>query len=186
MADDSLPVDLVVVNGTDTLEPVSPMEELATILPYFPDDDRKAKYLSYVASGWTRNAALIRCKASSLDRDEWRNDERFKQLDDLGYSELRIQVADAYAERLVRRNVVEWLEFDYELLQTARAKYETGIALTTDERAIILKRASNYSSEALSGINKLMNGKDLKQEGEELANGVIDVVGFVMRRQNIK
>lgn len=160
------------------------LEVLQTLLPYFPDDERMANYLCYISSGFTRAQALTRSGATSLDRDSWRSNSEFCKLDDAGYTELRRNVADAYAERLVRRNTIQWLEFDHELLKTAQAKYEDGIELTKDEKAILLKRASTYSPETLTSINKLMNKEDSNAESL-VGEGAFDMVAFVMRRRSL-
>lgn len=156
------------------------LEVLQTILPYFPDDERMANYLCYVASGWTRKQALSRSHASILDLDEWRKDPSFLKLDTLGYNELRKEVADAYAERLVRKNTVQALEFDHTLFETVQAKIEEGIELTKDERAYALKRTSLYGPETLRLLNKI-NGNST--DDDETPLQVLDMVALVRMRQ---
>lgn len=156
------------------------LEVLQTILPYFPDDERMANYLCYVSSGWTRRQALSRAHASSLELEEWRKIPEFLKIDSLGYNELREQVANAYAERLVRKNTVQALEFDHTLFETVQAKIEEGMELTKDERAYFLKRTPLYGPETLNLLNKVLG----KSSEEEVPTGtILDMVALVRMRQ---
>lgn len=168
----------------DYTESSTALEAVQSILPYFPDDERMANYLCYVASGWTREQALKRAMATQEDRLQWREISEFKDLDDAGYDALRKDVANAYLERKMRRNTIQWIEFDFVLLETAQEKVRKGEELTKDERAILLSRSKNYTPEAMAMINKLTQPRPLlsgESFGED--SGVVDIMAIVMRRQ---
>lgn len=167
----------------DYSEASTALEAVQSILPYFPDDERMANYLCYVASGWTRDQSLKRALATPEDRVLWREIEEFRLLDDAGYDALRRDVANAYLERKIRRNTIQWIEFDFALLETAQEKWRNNIDLTKDEKAILLSRSKNYSPEALAMINKLTTPRPLLGEGFEADGGVVDIMAIVMRRQ---
>lgn len=167
----------------DYQEASTALEAVQSILPYFPDDERMANYLCYVASGWTREQSLKRAIATQEDRAQWREIPEFRQLDDAGYDALRKDVANAYLERKIRRNTIQWIEFDFALLETAQEKWKRNEELTKDEKAILLSRSKNYSPEALAMINKLTTPRPLLDGQFEGDGGVVDIMAIVMRRQ---
>jgi hypothetical protein len=166
---------------TDTaIEDVQTLEEIKTILPYFPDDERMSRYLCYISSGWTRKEARVRAGITLEDYRFFLQDDRFKQIDSLPYDELRKTVANAYAELKVRKNTIQWLEFDEEFAIEMQRKIAAGYELTKDERAIFLKRASIYTPDTLGMATKLVEGTAGQSDtGDGM---VVDMLALVLRR----
>lgn len=162
-------------------EEESTVDSVRSILPYFPDDERMSNYLVYLSSGWTRTQALIRAGANRLDLENWREDPKFRELDDSGYDELRKNVANSYAERVARKNIVQLLEFDSNLFESIRIKIESGEELTKDERAFALKRAGMYGIETLNTLQKLLGeGKDSELPTQ---SGEFDIIAWIRARR---
>lgn len=160
---------------------VQVLEELKTILPYFPDDERMGRYLCYISSGWTRKEARIRAGLSYDDYKACLSDDRFREIDSLPYNELREKVANAYAELKIRRNAISWLEFDEEFAVHMQQKIASGEELTKDERALFLKRASIYGPETVMTANKLITGQNDEESGSDSGN--FDIAVFVRSRK---
>lgn len=159
---------------------VSVIEELKTIVPYFPDDERMARYICYISSGWTRKEARLRAGISMEDYKFFLNDDRFKEIDSLPYNELRQTVGNAYAELKTRRNAMQWAEFDEEFLIMVQQKLASEQELTKDERAIFLKRASLYGPDSFNTANKILSGSTGSEDSGD--NAGFDIAVFVRSR----
>lgn len=160
---------------------VQTLEEIKTIVPYFPDDERMSRYICYVSSGWTRKEARIR---AGIDYDTYKKfllDDKFREIDELPYNELRERVGNAYAELKARKNTITWMEFDEEFLSEIQRKLAAKEELTKDERAIFLKRAAIYTPETINVGNKIAN--NVIEDDNSSGSAGFDIAVFVRQRK---
>lgn len=163
------------------IQDVQTLEEIKTILPYFPDDERMSRYLCYTSTGWTRKEARIRAGITYIEYKEMLKDPRFREIDELPYDEKKRQVANAYAELKVRKNTIQWIEFDEEFSPEMIRKIAEHKELTKDERAIFLKRASLYTPDTFKTANNIISDSVGDNSGGD--NQGFDIAVFVRQRR---
>lgn len=163
------------------IQDVQTLEEIKTILPYFPDDEKASRYICYISCGWTRSEAKIRAGLDEREYRIWLQDPRFREIDESPY-ESRKAIANAYAELKIRRNAVEWLEFDAEFAAEMQRKIAMNEEMTKDERALFLKRASIYTPDTLSTANKV--GNAIIEETGGGGSAGFDIAVFVRSRKS--
>jgi hypothetical protein len=130
-----------------------------TILPYFPDDGRMSRYLAYVSSGFTRAEALKRVDASFEEREEWREVDEFRFLDDCGYGSLRDNTANAYMELMIRRDTVMVLELNQKMIEIVSKKIDEGQELSKDEKFIYDRASKIYTPENIQKMTNLVKNR---------------------------
>lgn len=167
-------------SADQTIEDVQTLEEIKTILPYFPDSEKAARYICYISSGWTRSEAKIRAGLTQEEYKQWLKDDRFREIDSSPY-EARKKVANAYAELKIRRNAIEWLEYDSEFTAECMRKIAAGEELTKDERALFLKRASIYTPDSFRTANNV--GEAISDDVNSGESTGFDIAVFVRSRK---
>lgn len=173
--------EIEVIDPTKPVTEISTLDKVQAIVPYFPDNEKMSRYIIYISSGWTRQEAKIRANISRSEYEDFLKDDRFREIDQMPYNELRESLANAYAEMKVRRLAMSWIEFDEEFMMEMQRKIATGQELTKDERAIFLKRASMYGPDTFNTANKLLNPQ---LSVEDIDSGSWDIAAFVLARKS--
>lgn len=132
---------------------MSDAEEITKALtPVFPEDGKRAAYLSYRIAGFNmREAAeLVKVKQRTIMR--WREaDSEFADLDTIGLAELRKQLGFEYLNIEFTRNYKLVLQKDFDVLFKA-AKNQT---LSEEEHQYLLKIRQHYTPQQLVLIKQL-------------------------------
>lgn len=123
------------------------------IIPYYPDNTKKSRYLSFRVANFTvkESCDLAKCSFTSVKR--WREeDSRFSQLDCEGLTDLRKQLADEYLNIEFSRNFRLVLQKDFDILN----KSVQGKKLTDEEEKYLLKLRAFYTPQQLVLVKQII------------------------------
>lgn len=167
------PNGMVLVEGEilDDMEIMAsdPQAIAESITPYFPDNTKKTKYLSYRACGFAIREALKMVGVSQRTVMRWRaTDPQFHHLDTLGYSDVKAKLADRYIELEFRRNYRLVLQLDYDVL----TKAAWGDEMTTREERWLARVRQHYTPQQLEVLERIL--------GEGGGGGEFDFTSFVL------
>ena len=122
------------------------------MVPYFPDDHKKSKYLSYKVMGFTFKEAMHLANTTVRSIQHWRQtDEKFKQLDSMGVSEIKKNFSGEYINLYFTRNMRLVLQKDYDVLSKSVKKPDD---LTDKEHQYLLKLRAFYTPQQLALIQQ--------------------------------
>lgn len=164
--------DMVVSNESDTQQVVE------GLIPYFSLDDKKTKYLSYRATGFTIREArkLTGLKWDRTIRDWRKTDSDFAFWDGVGLRRLQEEIGDRFLLSEFSRNFRLMMEKDYRVLRRAMdAENEDKPTLSDQDEAYLLKVRSFYTPQQLLAIKEVLS-RSKTAEGEEF-----DFTTFVQR-----
>ena len=125
----------------------------SAVIPYFQDDDKRSKYLSFRVAGFNvrESMDLSTCSWRSVKR--WREDDpEFGELDTTKLPELRKQLSAEYINIEFSRNFHLVLLKDFKIL----LKSMQGKELDTQEHSYLLKLRSHYTPQQLVLIKQLV------------------------------
>lgn len=141
-----MPVEGQVIQADD------PQAISESTIPYFADNTKKTKYLSYRACGFTIREALSLVGISERTRLRYReHDSRFKSLDD-NIQGLRTDLANKYVELEFLRNFRLVLQLDFSVLD----KEVKGELMTEREVKWLNKTRQNYTPQQLEAIQRVL------------------------------
>lgn len=145
----------------EVINPGDPEAIAEAIVPYFPDDTNKSRYLSYRACGFTVTESIKFASIATRTLRRWRaDDDEFRRLDTLGISELRKSVGDEFLEMEFRRNYRLILQADYNVI----SKQVRQEILTNDEHSYLLKARAHYTPQQLETLERILGEVDDKKE----------------------
>ena len=140
----------------------NPVATSQSVLPYYTDDTKKTKYLSFRATGFTPTEArdLTPCDKRTVQR--WREaDSEFKRLEGVDIAELRQTHGAAYHSAEFQRNLRSFMELDRRIIARAHAVLNDGMelsAMDTAEQGYLKTIRPLYSPAGLSAMMKAVNG----------------------------
>jgi len=134
---------------------VGKTEDIAqALIPYYPEDSKKSKYLSYRVCGFTLREArdLVGITETSIRR--WRKeDAEFAKLDTTGLSELKEQLSAKYINIEFTRNFHLVLQKDLKVLIKS---LQSPTMLTINENQYLLKLRAFYTPQQFAMIQQLV------------------------------
>jgi hypothetical protein len=128
------------------------------IIPYFSFDDKKTKYLSYRATGFTIREArkLTGLKWDRTIRDWRKADPLFAYWDGEGLLRLQEEVGDRFLLSEFSRNFRLVLEKDYRVIHRSMTAENEGGQLSDQDEAYLLKIRSFYTPQQLQAIKQVL------------------------------
>lgn len=150
-------------------EPIPPEVAVAGSLIPYSRDDAKARYLGYLASGFSVREALVLSDRSKSWLSEARNDAKFVSLEN-GIPEIRKELAKEYTELEFFRNFRLVLEKDYRVLwkainpdrvavpQLDGTSKVMDVPLSAQDHDYLLKIRSQYTPQQLQIIEAIVSG----------------------------
>jgi len=142
-----------------------------SILPYFPDDSRKSKYLSFRVCGFgVREAAGLAGVTESSVRNWRKNDPEFKALDLSGISELKKQLSSEFLNLEFTRNFHLVLQKDFNILLKSVTDGET---LDDKEHAYLLKLRQFYTPQQFAVIQQIIG--ESKSDGFDFTDLIFSI-----------
>lgn len=124
------------------------------IVPYFPEDSKKSRYLSYRVCGFTLREARDLAGVTETSIRRWRNsDPEFAKLDTTGLSELKEQLSAKYLNIEFTRNFHLVLQKDLKVLIKSLQAPEM---LSTNENQYLLKLRAFYTPQQFAMIQQLV------------------------------
>ena len=150
--------ELIMSTELKVIEPDNPEAVAESLMPYYPDDTNKTKYLSYRASGFTKREALalINCAERTL-RDWCQHDPDFAAMDNQMLGEMRAKFGPQFAFAEFMRNFRLVMAKDFDVLKKAFQEPEN---LTVAETAYMMKIRQFYTPQQLEAMMGLAQGKD--------------------------
>ena len=125
------------------------------MVPYFPEDSKKSKYISYRVSGFTVREALHLTGIHERSVQRWRkSDPKFLELESTGISELRKGLSNHYVQLQYTRNMHLVLQKDYTILAKSITKPDD---LTKAEHEYLLKLRTFYTPQQLALIKEVVS-----------------------------
>lgn len=126
---------------------------IEAIVPYFPSEPKKSKYLSFRACGFTVRESCQLTKITESAARHWRaNDPEFNNLDTAGISDLKKQIGMEYLDVEFTRNFRLVLQKDLVVLMKSLT---TKDGLTPQEQQYLLKIRQFYTPQQLAIIQQL-------------------------------
>lgn len=157
----------------------SPTQSLVeALVPYFPDDSNKSRYLSYRACGFTVTESIGYAGITLRTLRRWRAaDAEFRRLDTKDIATLRNAVGDSFLEMEYRRNYRLVLQSDFDIISKhLKSKENGGDPLTDKEHQYLLKVRSHYTPQQMEILSKLTSG-DEDRESFDWTEMVLSVRG---------
>jgi len=134
---------------------VATPEDIAeSIVPYFPEDGKKSKYLAYRVCGFNMREAMYHANVTFTSVKRWRNeDEEFSKLDTSGLNELKEKLGAKYLNLEFTRNFHLVMQKDLKVL-TKSIKFPD--SLTMQENQYLLKLRAFYTPQQYAVIQQLV------------------------------
>ena len=154
----------MIPSDSDTPEQIA----IATTLLPWRKDDYRAKYLGYLACGFTVEEALYMLGLKLDWLDEQRQDIQFNTFE-LNVPEIRKELSREYIELDFFRNFRMVLEKDYRVLKDALEITGDGL-MTSQDHQYLLKMRSAYTPQQLQILEQVMRG--VGEEGWNFARYV--------------
>jgi hypothetical protein len=134
---------------------VATPEDIAeSIVPYFPEDGKKSRYLAYRVCGFNTREAMSYAKVSFTSIKRWReSDEEFRKLDTTGLNELKEKLSAKYLNVEFTRNFHLVMQKDLNVL-TKSIKFPN--TLTVQENQYLLKLRAFYTPQQFAVIQELV------------------------------
>jgi len=130
-----------------------------SLMPYFPEDSRRGKYLSYRACGFTIREAVSLTGITERTLRRWREaDPEFRKMDLEMVTDLRARLGDHYIAHEYRRNMRLVLDKDFEVFKRS----VEGEELTDKEQSYLIKARSFYTPQQLQIIREILGESDQK------------------------
>jgi len=124
------------------------------MVPYFPDDKKKSKYLSFRVTGFTIRESLNLAGVTEASLRRWRRiDPEFAQFDSGGISELKKKFSTEYINLQFTRNMHLVLQKDFAVLVKSIKHPDT---MDDREQAYLLKLRGFYTPQQLAQIQQVI------------------------------
>ena len=153
-------------------------EELTTtegiaqsLIPYYTDGGKKAKYLSYIVAGFSVTEAVALAKIHLKTVTRWREDPKFVEIEDRSTSELRKQLSDEIIDIEFTRNFRLVLAKDFEILY----KDATDEILTEKEQQYLLTIRKFYTPQQFAMVKQLVSGNGGGDEPFDFTRTVLEI-----------
>ena len=131
-----------------------------SLLPYYLDGGKKAKYLSYLVAGFSTREATKLAKVEYHSIKRWRRDDpNFADIETRSTTEIRKQLSDQLVDIEFTRNFRLIMAKDFEVLY----KDATGATLTEKDYQYLLTIRKFYTPQQFAMIRQLVsssNGDD--------------------------
>ena len=141
---------------------------IATTLIPWRKDDYRAKYLGYLACGFSVEEALYMLGLKTGWLEEQRQDIQFSTFE-LNVPEIRKELSKEYIELDFFRNFRMIMEKDYRILRLALEIDGDGL-MTSQDHQYLLKMRSAYTPQQLQILEQVMRG--VGEEGWNFARYV--------------
>ena len=165
-------VDTIHESQDLALGTANPVATSQSVLPYYVDDTKKTKYLSFRATGFTPTEAMELADVTDRSVKRWRAaDPEFKRLDTTDIAELRQTHGAAYHSAEFQRNLRAFMELDRKVLAHAHAIMSDGGELgmmDAAEQGYLKTIRPLYSAGNLAAMIKAVNNG----EGDEGITGI--------------
>ncbi len=142
----------------------NPVATSQSVLPYYVDDTKKTKYLSFRATGFTSTEARELADVTERSVKRWRAaDPEFKRLDTTDIAELRQTHGAAYHSAEFQRNLRSFMELDRKILARAHQILRDGMELSSldvAEQGYLKTIRPLYSAGNLAAMIKAVNSGD--------------------------
>jgi len=160
------------MGGVLELEKLSETEAIAeAIVPYFPDDTKKSKYLSYRVTGFTMREALKLADVSETSIRGWRRtDPEFAKIDKAGLNELKEKLGAKYLSLQFSRNFNLVLQKDFKVLVKSLNEKE----LSKDDFQYLLKIRQFYTPQQLAIIQQIV-GEAPEATGFDFTKFILEI-----------
>jgi len=130
-------------------------EDIAqALIPYYPEDSKKSKYLSYRVCGFTLREARDLVKITETSIRRWRKeDAEFAKLDTTGLNQLKEQLSAKYLNIEFTRNFHLVLQKDLKVLIKS---LQAPTTLSPQENQYLLKLRAFYTPQQFAMIQQLV------------------------------
>ena len=139
--------------NTDTPKEVS----IATTLIPWRKDDNRARYMGYLACGFSPEESLYMLGLKQEWLEEQRLDSSFNSVE-LSVPEIRKELSKEYIELDFFRNFRMVLEKDYRVLRRALEIPLDGLPMSLQDHQYLLKMRSAYTPQQLQILEQVMKG----------------------------
>lgn len=151
-----------------------------SVLPYYVDDTKKTKYLSFRATGFTPTESRELADVTERSVMRWRaGDSEFKRYDTTDVAELRQTHGAAYHSAEFQRNLRSFMELDRRVIARAHAVLSGGGELgdmDTGEQGYLKTIRPMYSAQNLAAMVRATNGdKDESSAKFDFAEMIADM-----------
>lgn len=155
-------------------EQITPTEGMAqAILPYYTDGGKKARYLSYIMTGFSvmESISLVKCHLKSVLR--WREEDPvFRELEKKCNSSLREELATRIVDMEFSRNFRLVLAKDFKIL----FKDATGQVLSKPEEDYLTNIRKFYTPQQYAMLKQMLTGQgDGKGEAFDFTKTVLTI-----------
>lgn len=162
----------------------SPTSISQSVLPYYVDDTKKTKYLSFRATGFTASEAMELTDVHKRTVATWRaDDSEFKRLEGPDIAELRQTHGAAYHSAEFQRNLRAFMELDRKMIARAHAVINSGGELSDldiAEQGYLKTIRPLYSAQNLAAMMKAVSG------GKDADTDEMDFSKLVNSMSNIR
>lgn len=155
-----------------TVDPNDPAATAEAVLPYYVDDTKKTRYLSFRATGFTVGESMSLTGVHERTVFRWREaDPEFHRLDTEAVGELRRTHAANYQAAEFQRNLRSFMELDRRLIARANAVLAEGGELgdmSREEVSYLKSVRPMYSAQNLAAMVRAANGEKGDQGGQTI------------------
>jgi len=133
---------------------VTPTEGIAqSLVPYYTDGGKKARYLSYIVAGFSVMEAVKLAKVHLKTVQHWRANPDFTEIEARSTSEIRKQLSDELIDIEFTRNFRLVLAKDFQVL----FKDAMGAGLTEKEQQYLMLIRKFYTPQQFAMIKQLVS-----------------------------
>lgn len=143
-----------------------------SLIPYYMDGGKKARYLSYIVAGFSVMEAVALAKVHLKSVKRWREeDPNFQPLEEQAIGELREQLSNQLIDIEFTRNFRLILAKDFQIL----FKDAQNQTLTEKEQQYLFVIRKFYTPQQLAMIKQLVGGTVGQQEAFDFTKTVLTI-----------
>ena len=151
-----------VIHESQSVALENPVQTSQAVLPYYVDDTKKTKYLSFRATGFAPAEARELADVTKRSVERWRADDKdFRRYDTVDIAELRQTHGAAYHSAEFQRNLRAFMELDRKIIARAHAVLNDNMelsAMDVAEQGYLKTIRPLYSAANLSAMIKAASG----------------------------
>jgi hypothetical protein len=153
-------------------EPTQTESIAKTLIPYYTEGSKKAKYLSYIIAGFSKMEAVKLSKIHLKTVHRWEEDDPvFVALQQKAHTELRDELANKIVDFEFTRNFRLVLAKDFQVL----FKDAVGESLTDSEQNYLQLIRKFYTPQQFAMVKQLASGDNKGQEAFDFTRVVLEM-----------
>ena len=142
-----------------------------SLIPFYTDGGKQARYLSYLVAGFSVMEAVKLAKIHHVSVIRWRESPQFADIETKATGELREQLSNQLIDIEFTRNFRLVLAKDFQIL----FKDATGVTLTDKEQQYLMLIRKYYTPQQFAMIKQIVGGDGKSTEAFDFTKTILTI-----------